>query len=255
MDGMITELKDVMGGLADPVICFSGGLDSTVLLRNAKEYCRSFTALFIRLPMNTERQVDTAKRVAEQLGVPLRIDALTWDDIKGIENNGPDRCYICKRAIYTKAFSIADSMGSKIVLAGDNADDDVTKRPGHRAGVELNVMNPLREAGIGRRRIIQAIDEMDFPFPMIKDTCMATRYPEGHIIGEKEMRFAEDCEKAVREVSRLKQLRIRYDGNIATVSTDPSEMGEMYRLRTQISYELKARGMECHLDIEGYKGS
>ena len=254
MDGVIPELKEVMNGLDDPVICFSGGLDSTVLLRNAKEYCNSFIALFIRLPMNTERQVDVAKAVAEHLDIPLRMETLTWDDLKGIEDNGPDRCYICKKAIYTKAFSFAESIGSHIVLAGDNADDDISKRPGHRAGIESGIRNPLREAGIGKRRVIQAIDEMRFPFPMIKDTCMATRYPEGRIIGEKEMRFAEDCEASVRKVSGLGQLRIRIDGNTALVQTDASELPEMVRKRTQITYELKSRGLDCDLDLEPYKG-
>ena len=253
MDGKIPELKDALSSLSHPVVCFSGGLDSTVLLRNVAEYCDSFTALFIRLPMNTERQVDIAEKVASHLGVPLRVETLTWDDLKGIERNGSDRCYICKKAIYAMAFSVAATVDSNIVLAGDNADDDITKRPGHRAGVESGVMNPLREANIGKRRVIQAIKEMELPFPMVKDTCMATRYPENHVIGEKEMRFAEECEQAVRKVSGLEQLRIRYNGNIATVTTDPSEMGEMFRLRTQISYELKSRGLECALDTEGYK--
>ena len=95
---------------------------------------------------------------------------------------------------------------------------------------------------------------MDLPVTIIKDTCMATRYPLDHPIGEKEMRFAEDCEAAVRKVSGLKQLRVRINGDRAVVSTDISETGEMVRHMTKINYELKSRGLECDLDLEGYKG-
>ena len=253
MDGIIPELKEILGRMENPIICFSGGLDSTVLLKNAAEYCDSFTALFIRLPMNTKRQVDAAKDVASFLGIQLRIEELSWDDLDGVERNGPDRCYICKKAIYSKAFAVANELGSNIVLAGDNADDDPNKRPGHRAGSESGVKNPLIEADIGRKRVIRAVDEMGFPFPMIKDTCMATRYPEGQMIGERDMRFAEECERAVRKVSGLKQLRIRFRDGIATVYTDEPEIDEMIRHRTQIEYELKSRGMDFDLSMEGYR--
>ena len=254
MDGIIPELKERLDSLKNPVICFSGGLDSTVLVRNAKEFCHEFTVLFVRLPMNSQRQVDAAKRVAECLGVPLRIEHLGWGDLKGVEKNGPDRCYHCKDAIFRTAERVCREIGSNVIIAGDNADDMDSERPGHRAAKEHNVINPLKEAGIGKSRVKQSIAEMELPVIMIKDTCMATRYPLNHPIGEKEMRFAEECEAAVRKVSGLKQLRIRIDGGRATVSTDISETGEMVRNITKINYELKSRGLECDLDLSGYKG-
>ena len=116
------------------------------------------------------------------------------------------------------------------------------------------MINPLKEAGIGKSRIIKAVEELDLPFPMFKDTCMATRYLTGYMIGEKEMRFAEECEASVRKVSSLRQLRIRIDGDRALVQTDESELPEMIRHRTQITYELRSRGLDCDLDLEPYKG-
>ena len=254
MDGIIPELKERMGSLSEPVICFSGGLDSTVLARNAKEFCPSFTLLFIRLPMNSQRQIDAAVRIAKYLGIPLRVEKLDWDDLNGVETNGPDRCYHCKDAIFSKAEQVCREIGSDVIVAGDNADDMDSQRPGHRAGREHGVINPLKDAGIGKFRVKQAISEMDLPVDMIKDTCMATRYPLDRPIGEREMRFVEDCEAAVRKVSGLKQLRVRIDGNRATVSTDVSETGDMVRYITKINYELKSRGLECDLDLDGYKG-
>ena len=254
MDGIIPELKERLETLRAPVICFSGGLDSTVLARNAKEFCPSFTLLFIRLPMNSRRQIDAAVKIAESLGIPLRIEKLDWDDLKGVETNGPERCYYCKDAIFSKAEKICREIESDVIVAGDNADDLDSQRPGHRAGREHGITNPLKDAGIGKSRVKQAISEMALPVDMIKDTCMATRYPVNHPIGEKEMRFVEDCEAAVRKVSGLKQLRVRIDGNKATVSTDVSETGDMVRYFTKINYELKSRGLECDLDLNGYKG-
>ena len=254
MNGIIPELKERLAALREPVICFSGGLDSTVLARNAKESCPSFTLLFVRLPMNTQRQVDAALKIAETLEIPLRIEKLDWDELKGVETNGPDRCYHCKDAIFSKAEQVCRDIGSEIIVAGDNADDMDSQRPGHRAGREHGVINPLKDAGIGKSRVKQAISEMVLPVDMIKDTCMATRYPVNHPIGEKEMRFVEDCEAAIRKVSGLKQLRVRIDGDRATVSTDVSETGDMVRYITKINYELKSRGLECDLDLNGYKG-
>ena len=254
MDGMIEELKDTLGSFSKPVICFSGGLDSTVLLRNAMGYCDDPVALFVRLPMNTSRQIDSAERIAEYLGIGIRIEDIRWDELSGMENNPQDRCYICKSAIYRKAKEIASSCGADAVLAGDNADDKDSDRPGHRAAFENGIRNPLKEAGIGKSAVISAIEEMGLPVPMFKDTCMATRYPFNYPIGEKEFRFAEECESAVRKISGLEQLRIRIDGNRALVQTDEKELPNMIRFRTQITYELKSRGLDCDLDLNAYKG-
>ena len=251
MNGIIEELRPMLATLKHPIVCFSGGCDSTALLRNALEFCDDVTALLVELPMNTQRQIESAKRIAEHLGADLTVARLGWDNLKGIESNGPDRCYICKSAIYSLAKAIAiDSP----VIAGDNADDRDNERPGHRAAKEKGVINPLKEAGIGKSRIIKAVEELDLPFPMFKDTCMATRYPTGYMIGEKEMRLAEECEASVRKVSGLRQLRIRIDGDRALVQTDESELPEMIRRRTQITYELRSRGLDCDLDLEPYKG-
>ena len=252
MNGIIAELEAPLKSMRNPVLCFSGGLDSTVLLKNVKEFCENFTAVFFRLPMNTERQTGLAEDIASFLDIPLKIIDLGWDDLRGIEGNGPDRCYICKRTMYSAARRLAGSMGSDTIIAGDNADDDMSDRPGHRAGMEIGVVNPLRDAGIGRTRIVGAISEMNLPFHMVKDTCMATRYPVGTPIGEREMRFAEECERAVRKVSGLEQLRVRIKGDRATVTTDISEMDQLVRFRTQITYELKSRGLDCDLDLKGY---
>ena len=251
MNGIIEELGPVLASLKNPIVCFSGGYDSTALLRNALEFCDDVTALFVELPMNSQRQIESAKKIADHLGADLTIARLGWSDLEGIENNGPDRCYICKTAIFSLAKTIAiDSP----VLAGDNADDRDEERPGHRAAKEKGVINPLKDARIGKSRIIRAVNELDLPFPMFKDTCMATRYPVGYPLGEREMRLAEECEASVRKVSGLKQLRVRIDGNRALVQTDESELPEMVRRRTQITYELKSRGLDCDLDLEPYKG-
>lgn len=252
MDGIIPELRPVLSRYDRPVVCFSGGLDSTVLLRNAIEFCKNPVALFVRLPMNTARQIEATIRIAEHLDAELRLEPLGWSDLKGIEGNGPDRCYVCKRAIFSKALDVAKDYGN-VVFAGDNADDRYDERPGHRAGRELGIVNPLREADIGRGKVKAAISEMELPVIMIKDTCMATRYPVGNPIGEREMRFAEECESAVRKVSGLKQLRIRYNGSDCMVTTDRSEIHEMVRHITQITYELKSRGLRCDFDPKGYE--
>ena len=107
MDGIIAELGPILASYHNPVVCFSGGLDSTALLRNALEFCDDVTALFVKLPMNSQRQIESARKVAEYLGADLTIAELGWDDLKGIERNDENRCYICKTAFYALANAIA----------------------------------------------------------------------------------------------------------------------------------------------------
>lgn len=254
MNGIIPELVQALKELGGGAICFSGGLDSTVLLRNAMEAVpERYFPVFFRMPMNTERQIVSARRIASFLGCELSVIDLCWNDLPGVELNGPDRCYRCKTAMYAAASAFASSRGVSAVLAGENADDAHSDRPGRRAGKEKGIICPLEELDIGRAAIEAAVKELELPVPMFKDTCLATRYPVGEPIDEYSMRFAESCEDTVRVISDVHQLRVRIDGSEATLQTDPSETWKLERHLPEIEGTFMMKGLKVTIDRNGYE--
>ena len=252
-DGIIPELTERLKGLTGSVICFSGGLDSTVLLRNALEADPDgFVAVFAELPMTTVRQKDAARRIALSLGTQAEEVRIWWDALGEVRSNGPDRCYHCKRAIYMHARKIADNLGFVNVLCGDNADDGI--RPGTRAADELNVISPLSELGIGRDTVIKALESMELPVRIFKDTCLATRYPEGERLTDGMLRFAEGCESIVRTITDVGLLRVRLDadGN-ALIQTDPDEIERVEHHLKEIESSFILKGIKkTEIDKNGY---
>lgn len=256
MNGIIPDLFDRFASMKRAVICFSGGLDSTVLLNNAvRALPDDHLAVFAILPMTTQRQIDVAKKIVSTIGANAIFVEIGWSEMKGVEKNGPDRCYLCKTSIYEKVRAIASERGFSVVVAGENADDVENERPGRKAGRENGIVCPLLDLGIGRDRVIQCVNEIGFPFPMIKDTCMATRYSEGIPINEEMMRDAEECEESIRSATGVIQLRVRFNGNEATVLTDLKENGKLLDNVDIIRKILNDKGIDnVTVDSKGYHG-
>ena len=248
--GTVVEKLSRMDGAA---ICFSGGLDSTVLADLAvRALGDRAVAVMVDVPMMTSRQRDAAMRIASSIGIRLVTAKLGYGDLPDILENTHDRCYICKIAMYRAVRAKADELGIGTVVNGEIVDDLSEDRPGMRAGEENGIVRPFIDAGIGRESIREHIESMDLPMKMVKDTCMLMRYPEGMPVTEGDLKTIEELESEVRRVSGLAQLRVRRKGGRYTVQTSSAERDVMLDSLDAIGDVFIDRGLDFEIVTDGY---
>lgn len=162
-------------------VAFSGGVDSAYLLYAAKTAGCDAAAYFLKTPFQPRFELEDAQKLAGQLGVPLHIVEYDVLRVPGVAENGPLRCYHCKRALFTRLWEAARADGFEVLCDGTNASDDGVDRPGMKALVELGVRSPLREAGLSSRRSRRLSREAGlFTHDKPAYACLATRVPTGH---------------------------------------------------------------------------
>lgn len=236
-------------------VAYSGGFDSTLLLSIAAEALPDgHLGVFVDSPLISQRQRDSAFRIADSLGLRIAVVRLEWEDMPGVEENGPERCYHCKRAIYRAVRKAASDNGIDVCIDGENADDLYADRPGRKAAKESGMISLLSDLGIGRVDVERMVRSMDIPETIVKDTCMATRIMVGIPLSEEGMRFVEDCESFVRNVTGVKQLRMRLSGKDATLLTSPEEIPLLVSKEAVLAEEFGKKGLNIVIDEIGYTG-
>jgi uncharacterized protein len=237
------------------VVSFSGGVDSTVLLAAAANALPDdHIAVFADIPMLSERQRIIAMNVAEELGIDTVTVKLGWDDMPGVRENTSERCYHCKRAIYSVVRRIASENGYDICVDGENSSDKSDERPGRRAASEFSIMSPLRDLGIERDSVREMFTELGLRTDVQKETCMATRISTDTPFDDSDMRLIEECEDIIRKISGVRQIRMRmYDGS-AHLFTSPECIGMLLRNKNVLEKELVRNGISAvNIDLDGYR--
>ena len=179
-------------------VALSGGTDSSYLLYQAKATGGLVHAYTVRSVFQIESELDDAKRLADDLDVPFTIIPIDILNDETIAQNGQDRCYYCKRAIFYRIIEEAKKDGISTIADGTNASDDITTRPGMRALAELGVCSPLRECGITKSDIRTAakkagLSASDKP----AQSCLATRIPFGTPLCESNLRRIKAAETQI----------------------------------------------------------
>lgn len=242
----------------DTAIAFSGGTDSSLLLSLAAEHARKnhTTALAVTIctelhPMN---DLAVSEQVAREMGVELvvlKVDELTQ---AGIANNPLNRCYLCKKLLFTKAKELADKRGISIIMDGTNADDLTVYRPGLQALKEIGIKSPLMEAGFSKEEVRMLAEEYGISVADRPSApCLATRFPYGDRITIEKLHRVDEGENYLRTLG-LYNVRIRVHGNIARIEVDSKYMGKLMLNRDLITKHLKALGYTyITLDLEGFR--
>ena len=244
-----TYLKDLDG----VAVAYSGGIDSTALLGIVTRiFPEKHVGVFVDSPLLSERQRDSALRVANEISANIVIVKLDWSDLSEVMKNDGKRCYHCKRTIYSAVRDVAKDFDIKVCLDGENASDDHDDRPGHVAASELMMKSPFCDLGISRNDVVSYINGMNLAEVLVKDTCMATRIPTGTSFSEKEMRLVEKCEQLVRNITGVIQLRVRINGNRARILTSPEEIFLLKESKNQLDSELTKIGLNIEIDENGY---
>ena len=249
----IGRLGDSLSETGGCAVCFSGGLDSTVLMDIAHRVLGDgAVAVIADVPMMSDRQRDAAEKVLGHIGCRYVRVGVPAEDLKCILGNGHDRCYICKTAMYSAIRSVAEGIGIRTIVNGEIVDDLSEDRPGMVAGKENGILTPMIDAGITRSDVVRYIDGMDLPLGLVKDTCMLMRFQEGTEVSWDDLREVESLEDAVRSLTGLKQLRIRRVGDGYSVQTSSLEYNVLERCFPEVEELFGSRGLRAEINRVGY---
>lgn len=257
-EAKLAALKDILKSYGSVMIGLSGGVDSTFLVKVASDTLGdktvAATALSYIYPSWESKE---AEEIATSLGIEyIRIPFDPIKEVEGFEMNPKDRCYICKKNVFSILKSKAADMGIAYVADGTNADDINDYRPGLRALKELGIRSPLLEAGLTKEEIKYLSKQMCLnTFSKPSFACLASRIPYGERITKEQLQMIEKAETFILSKG-FKNVRVRCHGNLARIELNNDEMNRALDegMRNEISRELKSIGFEyVSLDLSGYR--
>ena len=256
-DEKLALLRTLLRRLGSVVVAFSGGVDSSFLLRVAAEELGDRAAgVTVRSAVFPERELRAAAALARSLGVRhvvVDVDPLALAEFVA---NPPERCYHCKRAVFGAIRKAAEELGIEQVADGANVDDAADWRPGTRAVAELGVRSPLKEAGLTKAEIRELSRRLGLPTADVPSrACLASRFPYGTRITREDLARVERAEAAL-EALGFGGLRVRHHGSIARIELRPDDIARAAEpsVRAAILAALKPLGYAyVALDLEGYR--
>lgn len=240
------------------VVAFSGGVDSSLLLKtaciNAVKNGTKVFAVTMHTTLHTMNEIESSKETAGEVGAEHLI--ISVDELKeaGIENNPVERCYLCKKYLFQKMKDKAESLGVKIILDGTNEDDLHMFRPGLRALKELEIKSPLAESDFSKTDVRKLAEEYGMSVSKKPSTpCLATRFPYGSRLSYEEMKKVEKGEDFLKNLG-LYNVRLRVHNDIARIEVDKEDIVKIVVYKEAIISYLKELGYRyITLDLEGFR--
>lgn len=251
------RLEEYLKGLGSVAVAFSSGVDSTFLLQVAHnvlgDKAIAVTARSCSFPV---RELNEAKAFCEAQGIEHIIVESEELSIDGFSQNPKNRCYLCKRELFTKIKNIANERGISFVAEGSNTDDNGDYRPGLIAVAELEVRSPLREAELSKAEIRQLSKEMGLPtWDKQSFACLSSRFVYGETITEEKLSMVDKAEQRLLDLG-FHQVRVRIHGNIARIEIDRSEFEKIIQpdIAENLNSYLRELGfLYVTLDLGGYQ--
>lgn len=231
-------------------IAFSGGVDSAYLLYAALQSGADVRAYYVKSAFQPQFELDDARRLAETLSADMRVLDVDILADETVAANPSDRCYHCKRRIFSAIASAAAADGYTLLLDGTNASDDAGDRPGMRALRELSVRSPLRECGLTKPEIRRLSREAGlFTWDKPAYACLATRVPAGERLTTEKLENTERAEDFLFSLG-FTDFRVRLFNGAARLQLPAEQLPRLLERRAEILSELKKTYSAVVLDLE-----
>lgn len=251
------KLKGLIKSYDRLVVAFSGGVDSSFLVRVAHDVLGdNVLAITARSATFPEREYKEAVAFAEKYSIPHRSIVSEELEVEGFAQNPVNRCYLCKRELFDKIFDIAQKEGYKYVAEGSNKDDLGDFRPGLQAISECGAVSPLREAGLTKDDIRALSKELGLStWNKPSFACLSSRFPYGQTITPEKLGMVDKAEEYL--ISKgFYQVRVRHLGDTAKIELHPDEITKLVEpgLREETVKYFKSLGfIYCTVDLAGYR--
>lgn len=252
------------GGIA---VAFSGGVDSALLLKLACMEAgeeNTVYAVTVRTKLHPAEDLETAKLAARECGAVHRVLQIDELSESGLENNPPDRCYLCKRGIFRRIKDLAKELGVEYIFEGTNADDLLQYRPGIRAVRELRIDSPLAECGLTKAEVRRLAEHLGISAAKRPSApCLATRLPYGTKISYELLEKIDEGERYLRGLGfynvRLRAHELTNSVSkkrewLARIEVDLEDLGKIAENREELVKKIKGLGFaRVTMDLEGFR--
>ncbi|OEG71824.1 adenine nucleotide alpha hydrolase [Candidatus Endomicrobiellum trichonymphae] len=250
-------LKEHISDLDNLIVAFSGGTDSTFLLKTAHEILgNKVIAVTAKSCSFPQRELNETIAFCEKENIHQIICDLEELNIEGFSRNPTNRCYLCKKELFAKIWAVAKDNGIHNVSEASNIDDDRDYRPGLKAVSEYGVKSPLRRVKLTKDEIRSLSKKLGLPtWNKQPFACLISRFPYGEYITPQRLSMIDRTEQLLLDIG-LRQVRVRHHGNLARIETD--ELGFNILMersqREKVYKQFKEIGfIYVTIDIIGYR--
>lgn len=253
-------LREYIGKLTENgvLVAFSGGVDSTLVLKIALEESRKRNGKVVACTFETflspENDIEITRKLAKDYGVELVERYIDQTDNTFVLNNSVDRCFHCKKVIFLNALGIAKKYNLKYVLDGTNHDDLGVYRPGLRALKELDIKSPLAECNFSKKEVRELAEKMGISVAKRPSApCLATRFPYNKKLPLDKFSIVDKGENLLKQLG-FPVNRIRLYDDVTRIEIPVTDFDKFIKMREEITKELKNLGFKyINLDMEGFR--